>query len=321
MSLVSAQKRKLDDHGPKKKTPRLSKKQRLAAAYHSSSEDEENIPTGANRIAARRVDRLTGAKSHTSEDAIELPNLVQEDERNDALGTDSGKTAAAAGTGPGFEVADVMSNLLRDNDEHEDVDEDGDEEDEDDDEDEDEDDDDEGEDDDAGVSKSDSDVQDDPTSRRKQLKKRNDPSIFANSISKILDSKLTTAKRSDPVLSRSKEATEASKELAEDRLEAKARRKIRDDKKTALDKSREKDVLGIRATGVTTTEVVELEQRLKKTAQRGVIKLFNAVRAAQVKGEEAAKETRNAVGLDKRKDKINEMSKKGFLDLLVEGGK
>lgn len=64
-------------------------------------------------------------------------------------------------------------------------------------------------------------------------------------------------------------------------------------------------------------EMVEQERRLKKTAQRGVVKLFNAVRAAQVKGEEAAKEG-GAPG--RKKERVTEMSKAGFLEL-VAGGK
>ena len=68
--------------------------------------------------------------------------------------------------------------------------------------------------------------------------------------------------------------------------------------------------------------VAEQEKRLRKTAQRGVVKLFNAVRAAQVKGEEAAREARKkgVVGAGRREEKVTEMSKKGFLDLIAGGG-
>jgi hypothetical protein len=66
---------------------------------------------------------------------------------------------------------------------------------------------------------------------------------------------------------------------------------------------------------------MELEKRLRKTAQRGVVKLFNAVRAAQIKGEEAAREARakGLIGHGRREEKVNEMSKKGFLDLIAGG--
>ncbi|KAK7509349.1 Rrp15p-domain-containing protein [Phyllosticta citriasiana] len=154
-------------------------------------------------------------------------------------------------------------------------------------------------------------------------KKRNDPDAFATSMQKILGSKLTTAKRADPILSRSKIAQDAGKELAEAKLEAKARGKMRDEKKAQLEKGRVKDVLGLQTTDVSTQEIQEEEQRLKKTAQRGVVKLFNAVRAAQVKGEQAAREAKKTgvVGMDKREEKVTEMSKKGFLDLIAGGGK
>jgi hypothetical protein len=154
-------------------------------------------------------------------------------------------------------------------------------------------------------------------------KKRNDPTAFATSISKILDTKLSTAKRSDPVLSRSKSAADANKTLADQKLEAKAKAQIRAEKVAAREKGRVKDVLGLETEGIETGKVVELEKRLKKTAQRGVVRLFNAVRAAQVQGEKARTHAVNTgvVGMGKREEKVNEMSKQGFLDLIGSGGK
>jgi hypothetical protein len=163
-------------------------------------------------------------------------------------------------------------------------------------------------------------------------RKRNDPDAFATSMSKILSSKLSTSKRSDPVLSRSVTALQASKEITDLALEKKAKSKLREEKRAALDKGRVKDVLGASTAfdaangkgegGQSVQETMELEKRLRKTAQRGVVKLFNAVRAAQVKGEEAAREARNKgiVGQGRREEKINEMSKKGFLELIAGGG-
>lgn len=164
-------------------------------------------------------------------------------------------------------------------------------------------------------------------------RKRNDPEAFATSMSKILGSKLATSKRSDPVLSRSVNAIQASKEITDLSLEKKARHKLRIEKREALDKGRVKDVLGASTAfdaanghgegeGVSVQETMELEKRLRKTAQRGVVKLFNAVRAAQIKGEEAGREARKGglVGTGRREERVNEMSKKGFLDLIAGGG-
>ncbi|CAD0051743.1 unnamed protein product [Aureobasidium pullulans] len=144
---------------------------------------------------------------------------------------------------------------------------------------------------------------------------RNDPAAFASSMSKILGTKLTTSKRQDPVLSRSAAATAASKELADQKLELKAKRKMHAEKREALDKGRVKDV--------STAQIQETEKRLQKTAQRGVVKLFNAVRAAQVQGEQARSEAKKegVVGISQREERVSEMSKKGFLDLIATGGK
>ena len=153
-------------------------------------------------------------------------------------------------------------------------------------------------------------------------RKAEDPEAFANSISNILRSKLTTSQRADPVLARNKEALKASKEITDARLEARAKSKLREEKKAALEKGRVKDVLGLQSTDTSTAGIMEEEKRLKKTAQRGVVKLFNAVRAAQIKGEEAAKDARKGgvVGINSRQERVNEMSKTGFLELIAAGG-
>ncbi len=162
--------------------------------------------------------------------------------------------------------------------------------------------------------------------RSSKKRKRNDPDAFATSMTKILGSKLSTSKRADPVLARSKTALAASHELSNSRLEAKAKHKLREEKKAQLDKGRVRDVLGLdRAVsgavedGLSVGETAEQERRLRKTAQRGVVKLFNAVRAAQVKAEEAARESRKqgVVGVVRREEKATEMSKQGFLELIA----
>lgn len=163
---------------------------------------------------------------------------------------------------------------------------------------------------------------------RKAKSKRNDPSAFATSISKILSTKLSTSKRSDPVLSRSAAAHEASKAAVDNALEAKAKRHMKEQKKKALEKGRVREVLVASRDDFTgepqesTTQILEAERRLRKVAQRGVVKLFNAVRAAQVKAIEAEKDARRdgVIGMNNREAKVNELSKKGFLDLIASGG-
>lgn len=169
---------------------------------------------------------------------------------------------------------------------------------------------------------------DDEDDQRQMGKKKNDNTAFATSLTKILGTKLSTSKRSDPVLSRSIEAQEASRQMADNALESKAKKQLRDQKRRAFEKGRVKDVLVATSDEKTgefessTAEIMETERRLRKTAQRGVVKLFNAVRAAQVAGTEAEKGTKKAgvIGMGRREEKVNELSKKGFLDLIASGG-
>jgi hypothetical protein len=151
---------------------------------------------------------------------------------------------------------------------------------------------------------------------QRSVPKRNDPTAFSTSISEILATKLPTSARADPVLSRSKIVTQTSTDLAEEKLDNQARAKLRAEKKEELDRGRVRDVLGI---GLGQAgAVAEEEKRLRKIAQRGVVKLFNAVRAAQVRGEEAAKEERKkgTVGMGEREKTVNQVSKQGFLELI-----
>lgn len=154
------------------------------------------------------------------------------------------------------------------------------------------------------------------TAGKRAVPKRHDPSAFSTSISKILATKLPTSARADPVLSRSQTATQTTSQAAEDKLDHQARAKLRAEKKEELDRGRVRDVRGISSgqAGV----VAEEEKRLRKVAQRGVVKLFNAVRAAQVRGEEAAKEERKkgTVGMGEREKAVNQVSKQGFLELI-----
>ena len=284
---INKKRKRLDSVG--RKHVSKSKKLKRVAAYHSSSEDERD--PGKNHFTiwkGKAVPRHDADGEGLADEDVQLPNLVQERKRHQEENVSSDDDNILLGNRD--EDDENGSGATSDSEI-------------------------EGSDDESlGASSSNPD---------RKPRKRNDPTAFATSISRILDSKLTTSKRVDPVLSRSKEASNTTKDLAESRLEAKAKRKLREEKKALLDRSHVTDVLGLESTEMLTGEVAEQERRLKKTAQRGVVKLFNAVRAAQVKGEEAAKEVRSAgtVGVDRRQERVNEMSKKGFLDLLVEGSK
>lgn len=150
----------------------------------------------------------------------------------------------------------------------------------------------------------------------KARSKRNDPAAFSTSISKILAAKLPASVRTDPVLARSRSAAQTSAELSNEKLEKLARAKLRAEKKEDLDRGRVRDVLG--TDRAQAGEVAEEEKRLRKTAQRGVVKLFNAVRAAQIRGEQAAREEKKkgTVGIGERERAVNQVSKQSFLELI-----
>jgi Rrp15p len=60
---------------------------------------------------------------------------------------------------------------------------------------------------------------------------------------------------------------------------------------------------------------VEYERTLRKTATKGVVTLFNAIRASQTKAQEAQSQSTN-LSRNQREEKVKEMSKEGFLTLL-----
>ncbi|KAI2613384.1 Rrp15p-domain-containing protein [Hypoxylon sp. NC1633] len=163
---------------------------------------------------------------------------------------------------------------------------------------------------------------------RKSKSKRNDPDAFATSMSKILSTKLSSTRRSDPVLSRSADARQAAKDAVDGALEARARKHMREQKRLAQERGRVKDVLVGAvddATGepeTTALDIQKTEKRLRKVAHRGVVMLFRAVREAQERAVEAERETRKdgVVGVLRREEKVNEMSRQGFLDLIAGGG-
>ncbi|KAK9375534.1 Rrp15p-domain-containing protein [Lipomyces chichibuensis] len=125
--------------------------------------------------------------------------------------------------------------------------------------------------------------------KRTKQKKRTDPEAFSSAMTAILSSHLKAHDRKDPVLVRSKQTAKA---IEESKLEAKARRELRLEKKQFLDKARIRDVItGIREGETPNPDAVqkntERERKLKKTAKRGVVKLFNTVIEAQKKATDA----------------------------------
>ncbi|KAH8901880.1 Rrp15p-domain-containing protein [Coniochaeta sp. PMI_546] len=301
--VASSKKRSQDDS--KSKSTRPTKKQRQIEAYHSGSDSEEG---GEERDDFDAVDLLDSDDEDIHN--AELDDIAPSEEDTDS-DADSASEAEDGDSKPKERktLRPQKEAFAKDAPDSE-----------------------------ASSTDGDSDDEDHP----RHKSKRNDPTAFATSLSKILSTKLSTSRRADPVLARSAEAQEASRKIVDSALETKARRRMREAKRLAMEKGRVRDVL-IAGSGntkqlniitgeveevedeaakETTQQILETERRLRKVAQRGVVKLFNAVRAAQVKASEAENKARNegVVGVKRREEKVTEMSRKGFLDLIASGG-
>ncbi|KAK1825873.1 Rrp15p-domain-containing protein [Podospora conica] len=326
MAGTSLKKRSFSD-GPKAKPIRPSKKQKQQqlAAYHSSSsegesdsEDDNNGAPTANLLDDSDDEDLEnmivddGASSADDDDAAHSSSDSDADRKRPTKTKKPTKPAAATKpTAKPFVAKDAPASDSSDE---------------------------EAPSEDDGDSFSDA-SGDDPLDGAKRPPKRNDSEAMATSMQKILASKMSAARRADPIVARSHEAAAAARAAVDTALETKARRRLREKKRLAMEKGRVRDVLVASTTRTlnvatgeveetvddgaeTTGQILATERRLRKVAQRGVVKLFNAVRAAQVKAAEAEKVVKKdgVVGVKRKEEKITEMSKKGFLDLIASGG-
>lgn len=143
------------------------------------------------------------------------------------------------------------------------------------------------------------------TERKKSSK---DSTSFATAMSAILSSSLKAHTRSDPILARSKSHSRS--------LET-AKTEYRQRKVVAAARKALRGVGHVEDLSTYDAKELEFERMLKKTAQRGVIKLFNAVRGAQIKAEAAQSQTTGSRA--ERQEKAKEMSRDGFLNLIKKG--
>ncbi|KAK4239377.1 Rrp15p-domain-containing protein [Achaetomium macrosporum] len=333
MAGSSVKKRSFND-GPKGRAARPTKKQRKLAAYHSSSEESDSDNESA-RVPANLLDSddedLDNVEVDDGASSADSPSDSDSDSMSEELDSSSKRRPQST---PKKEENQTKQFVAKDAPDSEDdvssAEENGD-------------DDDDDEDDMSDVA-SHSDASQtgggkSSSSRPSTKSKRNDPAAFATSISKMLSSKLPASRRADPIVARSAAAAEHARQAADSALEAKARKRLREQKRLAMEKGRVRNVLVASTTrtlnvvtgeieevpedGAETTEqILAAEKRLRKVAQRGVVKLFNAVRAAQVKAAEAERAARRegVVGVKRKEEKVAEMSRKGFLDLIASGG-
>lgn len=173
----------------------------------------------------------------------------------------------------------------------------------------------------------DSDGEPHPDARKKETFKADNPSAFASSMAGILGYKLTRTQRANPILARSATAKEADETLLDMKLEKKAKAEMKKEKfkKGGVGSGPDHDVAGVKARG--TQEPLEgealfanqqQEKELRKMAQKGVIKMFNAFTAVREKTIEAQALRGSRA---KKEEKATEMSKEGWLEYIGQGGK
>lgn len=294
MGITSANKKRKVQDGMRGKT-QSKKKFKKQKAYHSSSEDEDENESDNDASTFAPVNLLDSDEEKQTDKATKTEPKAKKDLTSSSKA--SKQPLAAENDVEVNDEPDVNASTGDEDEGNENVNEDFD---------------DEGDE----FSLGEDDDDEEGGARLKNVPKRHDPSVFSTSMSKILSTKLPTSARADPVLSRSKTAAQVSSEIANERLEQRARSKMRAEKREEQDRGRVRDVLGIERGEA--GETAEEEKRLRKIAQRGVVKLFNAVRAAQVRGEEAAREEqkKGTVGIEERKKAANEVSKQSFLELI-----
>ncbi|KAG0208811.1 Trimeric GatFAB AmidoTransferase(AdT) complex subunit [Mortierella sp. GBA30] len=140
----------------------------------------------------------------------------------------------------------------------------------------------------------------------KKTSKKHTEENMAEAMSKILGSSLRKADASMPILARSRGV---ERKLEEEKMEAKARKAISNEKKRLANKDRVKpDYTGM-----------EYEKKLRKVATRGVVQLFNAIKAQQKATEDLTEKVRPIT--TNSKDKVANLTKASFLDLLKSGTK
>lgn len=146
---------------------------------------------------------------------------------------------------------------------------------------------------------------------KKQKTKKNDSASFSNAVNSILNSHLKAYDRKDPILARQKK--KVIRKFEDEKLELKARKLLSLEKRARDEKARVADLLPSNDDDVRAQ--LDYEKKLKKTAQRGVIQLFNAVLKTQVNTDKEMK--KEAKLSDSKKSELsNDISKEMFLDMV-----
>ncbi|CAL1202988.1 unnamed protein product [Candida parapsilosis] len=142
--------------------------------------------------------------------------------------------------------------------------------------------------------------------KKKQKKNKDDGSeSFANAFTSIINSKLKAYNRKDPILARNKTTL---KKLESEKLENKAKRAIKQLLPAAVEGTDSNQV----------REILDKERQMKKIAQKGVVKLFNAILSTQLKTNSEMSKVQ--AGQSRKEELMTDVSKEKFMDLIAAAG-
>lgn len=130
---------------------------------------------------------------------------------------------------------------------------------------------------------------------------------FSGAVDAIIGSKIKAHDRDNPILIRNKKS---AKDIEDARLEAKARQVMRQERENFKDKAHVKDV--IPKDPDSAGEALQQEKRFRKTAQRGVVKLLNAIHASQAVAKDESLPGKSG-------EDATSVSKERFLDMIRSG--
>ena len=159
--------------------------------------------------------------------------------------------------------------------------------------------------------------------KKREPLKADNPNAFASSMAGILSYKLTKTQRANPILARSADAKEADETIQDMKLEKKAKAEMKREKlkkegkdsQVAGDPVRDADG-SLEVQGIFANQ--QREKELRKMAEKGVVKMFNAFNSVREKAAEA----QILVGSRaKKEERATEMSKEGWLEYVGQGGK
>ncbi|CAB4256082.1 similar to Saccharomyces cerevisiae YPR143W RRP15 Nucleolar protein, constituent of pre-60S ribosomal particles [Maudiozyma barnettii] len=162
-----------------------------------------------------------------------------------------------------------------------------------------------------------------PRKKKSKNSKHDDGSNdFSSAMSAILSSHLKAYDRKDPIMARNKKVL---KENESSKLEYKAKKALVAEKKKLLTKTRKTEIIPIASdeyhTGDEIREIIAKETRLRKIAQKGVVKLFNAILSTQVRTNKEVEDNMGDIrNKNERRELITEVSKEKFLDLVKAAG-